>query len=338
MHNKQMVADNRVAIIGGRNIGDEYFGLDDEFGFHDLDVLGVGPIARQASAVFDRYWNSDWVRGIPRQPSDAATAAPSQAEQAAFARLEADPRARRILDGRRSWADELGTLPSLLLPGRSVVHADSPSRAADVRNHMPDAFRALLLGAKREVLIANAYVIPDAVFVDDLRTLRARGVDVRILTNSLASHDVPAVNSHYERWRIPLIEAGSKLHELRHDAAVQAQLVDIAPVRGGFVGLHTKAMVIDRRRSFVGSMNLDPRSEIINAEMGVLIDSEPLAQALSAQIERDMNGANSWRVERAADGSLRWTSDAGTLTRQPARSAWQRVENLFFKLFPPGLY
>jgi putative cardiolipin synthase len=337
MHNKQMIADNRVAIIGGRNIGDEYFGLNPEFNFHDLDVLGVGPVARQASAVFDRYWNSDWVRRIP--PSGAPEdATPSDAAREALARLETDARARLILAGQRSWRDELDRLGPSLHPGRAAVHTDSPSRAASTRNHMPEAFRALLMTARREVLITNAYIIPDQAFIDDLRTLVARGVTVRLLTNSLASHDVPAVNSHYETWRRPLLQTGASLHELRADPAMQAEIVDIAPVRGAFTGLHTKAMVIDRSRSFIGSMNLDPRSEILNAEMGVLVDSEPLARALAAGMERDMTGANSWRVELDAQGALRWTSDAGSLDRQPARNPWQRVENLFFKLFPPSLY
>jgi putative cardiolipin synthase len=338
MHNKQMVADNRVAIIGGRNIGDEYFGLNPAFNFLDLDVLGVGPVARQASAVFDRYWNSEWVRGIPRPPVGSEPVEASAAELEALAQLATDSRARLILAGQRSWAPELASLPATLLPGRSVVHTDSPSRAADVRNHTPEAFRALLLSARREVLITNAYIIPEAVFLEDLRALGARGVKVHILTNSLASHDVPAVNSHYEAWRQPILETGASLHELRPDAAVKTQLVDTAPVDGHFVGLHTKAMVIDRERSFIGSMNLDPRSEVINAEMGVLVDSEPLARALAAAMKREMGGANSWRVELDASGALRWTSDDGTLNRQPARSLWQRIENLVFKLFPPSLY
>jgi putative cardiolipin synthase len=338
MHNKQMVADNRLAILGGRNIGDEYFGLNAAFNFHDLDVLGVGPVARQASAVFDRYWNSVWVRRIAGAAAADDPAPPSAADLEALARLEGDARSRVILAGQRSWAPELAALESSLQPGRSVVHADSPSRAATVRNHMPEAFRAVLLSARREVLIVNAYIIPDAVFVDDLRALAARGVTVRVLTNSLASHDVPAVNSHYETWRVPLLRAGVQLHELRPDAAVQSQLVDTPPVRGRFVGLHTKAMVIDRQRSFIGSMNLDPRSEVINSEMGILIESAPLAGALAAEMERDMGGANAWRIELDAEERPRWTSDAGTLNRQPARNAWQRLENLFFKLFPPNLY
>jgi putative cardiolipin synthase len=338
MHNKQMIADNRAAIIGGRNVGDEYFGLNAGFNFHDLDVLGVGPVAREASAVFDRYWNSDWVRGIPRENAFGLAPERSAAEEAAFAALMSDPRAREELAGKHSWAAEMDSLATTLLAGRSAVHTDSPSRAETTRNHMPEAFRALLRSAQREVLITNAYIIPDDALITDLNELRARGVTVRILTNSLASHDVPAVNSHYETWRKPMLQAGVALYELRADAAVQATVVDTAPVHGRFVGLHTKAMVIDRQRSFVGSMNLDPRSEVINSEMGVVIDSAELASALAQAMQQDMGGSNSWSVTLGPDDALRWTSDAGTQSTQPARGAWQRVQNAFFKLFPPNLY
>lgn len=337
MHNKQMIADNRVAIIGGRNIGDEYFGLNAGFNFHDLDVLGVGPVARQASSVFDRYWNSDWVRRIPL--TDTAAAPPrSAAESEALAALDADARARLLLDGRHAWSGDLDHLSRALKPGRSSVHTDSPSRAANVHNQVPEAFRALMRSASKEVLITNAYIIPDANFIADLDELAQRGVRVRILTNSLASHDVPAVNSHYESWRKPILRTGAELYEFRPDPAIQAVVVEFPPFAGRFAGLHSKAMVIDRRRSFVGSMNLDPRSEIINAEMGVVIDSEPLAAALAAEMERDMGPANSWRVTLQPDGSLAWADNREPRATQPARSVMQRVENLFFKIFPPSLY
>jgi len=338
MHNKQMIADNRVAIIGGRNIGDEYFGLNTGFNFHDLDVLGVGPVARQASDVFDRYWNSDWVRRIPVVDPAAGAPARSAAEADALARLEADARGRILLVGDQSWRAALRDLPGSLHPGRSSVHTDSPSRADDVRNHMPEAFRKLMRSARSEVLITNAYIIPDANFMADLRELAARGVRIRILTNSLASHDVPAVNSHYEGWRRPILATGAELYEFRPDPAIKASIVEYPPFRGQFAGLHTKAIVIDRSRSFIGSMNLDPRSEIINAEMGVIIDSEALAAALAAEMERDMSPANSWRVVLQSDGGLRWIADGETRSTQPARSFMQRIENLVFKLFPPNLY
>jgi cardiolipin synthase C len=337
MHNKQMIADNRAAIVGGRNVGDEYMGLNAEFNFHDLDVLGIGPVARQASGVFDRYWNSDWVRRIPAAgATDEGVLTPEVIELPPAA--AAHPAMQALVSGARSWAAELGGLPATLSIGRSLVHTDSPSRAASSRNHMPEAFRALMRSARREVLISNAYIIPDENFMSDLRELAGRGVKVHILTNSLASHDVPAVNAHYESWRRAILQSGAALHELRSDAAIRAELVDTPPVRSGFVGLHVKAMVIDRERSFIGSMNLDPRSEVFNSEMGVVVDSAALAQALARGIERDMSGANSWQVALAGDGSLRWRSDAGERDSQPARSFWQRVQNLVFKLAPASYY
>jgi putative cardiolipin synthase len=344
MHNKQLVVDNRAAIIGGRNIADEYFGLNPTFNFHDLDVLGVGPVARDASRVFDRYWNSGWAGRLPPPAgssppgSSSPPAEPSVAAARAIAALGAEPLPVGPARAGAPRPPEVGRLASLTHPGRGRVHADPPSRDAATRNRMPETFRALLRSARTEVLIVNAYIIPDDTFVADLGELNARGVAVRILTNSLSSHDVPAVNSHYERWRPAILATGAVLHELRADPAIQATVVDTSPVRSRFTGLHVKAMVVDRERAFVGSMNLDPRSEVFNAEMGVVVDGAPLARALAASMERDLSGANSWRVEAGPDGALRWTSDAGTLERQPARSAWQRVENVFFKLFPPSLY
>ena len=337
MHNKQMVVDNRVAIIGGRNIGDEYLGLNLDFNFHDLDVLGVGPVARQASAVFDRYWNSEWVARIPPSgPSGAAAPTPAMIELPPAA--AAHPAMQGLVAGSRNWGAELAALPESLMIGGSTVHTDSPSRAAATRNHMPEAFRTLMRSAQREVLITNAYIIPDETFIADLQELANRGVRVRILTNSLASNDVPAVNAHYEGWRAQILRTGASLHEFRQDPAIKAEFIDTAPVRSGFAGLHTKAMVIDRDRSFVGSMNLDPRSEIFNSEMGVIIGSASFAEALARRMERDMEGANSWQVALAADGSTIWRNDAAERNTQPARNIWQRLENAFFKIFPSSYY
>ncbi|GCL62082.1 phospholipase D-like domain-containing protein [Pseudaquabacterium pictum] len=338
MHNKQMVADNRTAILGGRNIGDEYMGLNPAFNFHDLDVLGVGPVARQASAVFDRYWNSSWVRRLPPpQPgADARRLTPAMIELPPAA--AAHPATRAIAAGQRDWTADMLALAHTLTPGRSAVHADPPSRAEGSANRMPAAYRALMRSAQREVLISNAYVIPDAGFMADLQDLAARGVRVRILTNSLSSNDVPAVNAHYGPWRQRLLQAGVQLHELRADAAIQAAVVDTPPVKSGFVGLHVKAMVVDRQRSFIGSMNLDPRSEIFNSEMGVVVDSPVLAAQLARHLERDMGPDNSWQVVAAPEGGLHWHSSAGTLASEPARHVWQRVQNLLFKLLPASYY
>jgi putative cardiolipin synthase len=189
-----------------------------------------------------------------------------------------------------------------------------------------------------ELLVVNAYLIPDPKAFDSLRSLTQRGVRVRVLTNSLASHDVPAVNSHYKQWRQPLVEAGIELYEIRPDAAIRREVADTPPTMSKFMGLHIKAMVVDRQWVFIGSMNLDPRSMQLNSEMGAIIDSPCLAEALARLMERDMAPDNSWQVQLDPQRELRWVSGNQVLSTQPARSLWQRVEDLIFMLFPRDLY
>ncbi len=191
---------------------------------------------------------------------------------------------------------------------------------------------------RREVLVTNAYIIPDEKTVGEIAGLVRGGVRFRVLTNSLASHDVPAVNSHYKAWRKPLLAAGVELHEMRHDAAVQSTLADTAPVKAGFMGLHVKAMVIDRERVFIGSMNLDPRSTGLNSEMGVVVESAGLARELAAAMERDMAAGNAWRLTLDERGEVLWTAGEMRTSIQPARSLWQRVQDVVFMLFPRDLY
>lgn len=333
MHNKLLVADNRAAVIGGRNVGNEYFGLSPHFNFRDLDVIGVGPVARQASAVFDTFWNSEWV--VPAARASSGTA-PEAVDAEARSRL-ASPALERFPREPRDWRAELQSLAAGLHPGTSRVHTDRPDPDA-LHHHMPAAIRALVATAKREILVTNAYIIPDERFVAALGQLTARGVRTRVLTNSLASHDVPAVNSHYKAWRKPLLAAGVELHEMRHDAAVQPRLADTPPVKAGFMGLHVKAMVIDRERVFVGSMNLDPRSSELNSEMGVVVESAGLAGELAAAMERDMAAENAWRLTLDERGDVLWTAGAVRTSVQPARNFWQRVQDVVFMLFPRDLY
>jgi cardiolipin synthase C len=337
MHNKALIADNRATILGGRNIGDEYLGLNPEFNFHDLDAIGVGPVARQASAVFDLYWNSEWVmpvsalgRHTTQADGDATRARLSQqlAQAPALTQFQIPP---------RSWSVEIAALRGRLHIGTSRVASDVPVAGA-IRQEMVEVLYDLAAGAKRELLIINAYIIPDGRTIESLRKLQAGGVKTKVLTNSLASHDVPAVNSHYKQWRKPILETGVWLYELRHDAAIQPLVSDTPPTRAKFMGLHSKGMVVDRERVYIGSMNFDPRSARINTEMGVIVESPGLAEALAKVIERGMQPANSWRVELTDAGGLRWTNDRETVTRQPARSWWQRVEDVLFMAFPKELY
>jgi putative cardiolipin synthase len=192
--------------------------------------------------------------------------------------------------------------------------------------------------AQKELLIMNAYVIPSQPAVDFIQQLTDRGVDVRILTNSLASHDVPAVNSHYEPWRDDFIKAGVELFEFRADAAIQSTHIDVPPIQAGFSGLHSKSAVADGRYVFIGSMNLDPRSARINTEMGAFVDSPELAEDMRQIILRDMSGENAWHVQLDEDGDIFWQNSDETTSTQPARDGMQRVMNVLMKVGPKEQY
>ncbi len=337
MHHKAMIVDNRAAILGGRNIGDGYMGMDAGFNFHDLDVMGIGPVARQASDVFDMYWNSDWVVPVSALGPDSLSSQEAEGKRASLAEeLVATPALERFPLEPRNWSVEFDALAPGLHIGSSRVATDVPTADA-IRQAMVEAIYDLLQTAQREVLIVNAYIIPGERALDTLHGLAEQGIEIGILTNSLASHDVPAVNSHYGPWRRPLVEAGVDLYEMRHDAAIQPGIADTPPTQAGFMGLHSKAMVVDRERVYIGSMNFDPRSVAINTEMGVIVESPGLAEALAQLIERDMLPANSWRVEIDGD-RLSWVNDRERVYRQPARDFWQRVQDVMFKFFPKDLY
>ena len=344
MHNKLMIADNRAAIVGGRNIGDEYFGYSQESNFRDLDVLGVGPVARQASDVFDRFWNSSWVVQVKELKLHPKRQDVRAQRRSLVKTAEDSTVLQRFPLARADWHATFADLTPSIDAGSSRVVTDVPAAAQTdgasraVRHRMPAAIRELMASAQKELLIDNAYVIPEPVDISFFHDLTARGVKIRMLTNSLASQDMPAVNSHYKQWRKELIDAGVELYESRADAAIQPLVADTPPTHAEFMGLHVKAIVVDGTRVFIGSMNLDRRSNDLNSEMGVLVESEPLGRRLSALMERDMRPENAWRLSLDSRGRVEWTAQGQTLTRQPARSVWQRLQDLVFMLFPKSLY
>ena len=188
--------------------------------------------------------------------------------------------------------------------------------------------------AQREILIVNAYIIPDDAMLQTLRGAVERGVRVRLLTNSLASNDVPAVTAKYKNYREALLDTGAELYELRAHPEIQPGVVDTAPVKAEFAGLHTKAIVVDRDTVFIGSLNLDPRSIELNTEMGMIVASPGLGEEVAAIAERDMAPGNSWRVQLDENGKLIWESVEGIVTRQPAQNDWQRFQAWVFGVLP----
>jgi putative cardiolipin synthase len=332
MHNKLIVADNHIAILGGRNLGDEYFGLNSTFNFLDIDVLGVGPVARESSELFDHFWNNPAVVSASAFGHDQPEESPEEIASADLERLKKSERLQHVPIERQNWDAILKPFVQRLHPGTSKVVYDTLGEDT-ISQKMATIIPAFSKTAKNELLVVNAYLIPDEDMLKGARDLVQKGVKIKILTNSLASQDVPAVNSHYGPWRKAILDTGVELYELRPDALIKTQ-TDTPPIVSGFIGLHSKASVVDRTSVYIGSFNLDPRARDFNTEMGVLIDSPELAEELAQLAEELMQPQNSWQVKLNDEGKLIWQSGEDIRTRQPAQSFWQRVQDWFFKLFP----
>jgi putative cardiolipin synthase len=336
MHDKLMIVDGNAAVVGGRNLGDHYFGLSHDYNFHDLDVLGFGHIARQANDMFDHFWNSEWVVSA----DNIETEHDAEFAQERWREIQQKNRAAEELKtfgvDQEDWRDELAAVAEELRIGTSFLVYDSTTEDEIEQNVAQKMFRFLGM-AQQELLITNAYIIPGPTFIDFMQSLADRGTRVRILTNSLESHDVPAVNSHYKDWRDDILNTGAELYELRADAAITS-VVDVPPVEGEFIGLHTKAVVVDRKMVFIGSMNFDPRSANINTEAGAFIESPGLAEDLARVMERDMGPANAWQVLLDEDGDPYWVNSDRTVYKQPARNGTQRIMDKIFKMFPKDQY
>lgn len=343
MHNKLWIADSRLAIVGGRNIGDEYFGAHEAFNFGDLGVLLAGQAAIDASMQFDEYWNSD--SAVPLS-AFARTAAPDAALETARSAFAAHRAAAadsdyvaRILRLRDEGALGLG-LDALRRGGAVRVLADDPRKVqgGDGPLRMLDEVRALLGRARAEAILVSPYFVPMRSGTDGLLGLRARGVSVAVLTNSLAANDVAAVHGGYSRWRRPLLRGGVVVHELKP-----------LPGSGGGDGdgdgrigasrasLHTKAVVADRRWAFVGSFNMDPRSARLNTESGVLIDDPAFAAEVCAYYERAIGPQRSWQV-RLVDDRLRWYDVVDgrevEVAAEPGAGLGRRATAWLFRMLP----
>jgi len=308
MHNKTFVADNAAAVLGGRNIGDEYFQASERTEFGDFDVLAVGPLVREISASFDDYWNSGLA--IPIQALLAV-----KPSSDALQRYRDEIGENRAQLGESPYARELAKAKSLkgtIADSRALVWAhaallyDSPDKSkvesgeedgSLLRRRLGEAVR----GVKSELLIVSPYLVPGDGGMRLLEGLRDRGVRVRILTNSLASTDMPIVHAGYRHYRTRLLEDGVELYEVRpslgNPGGGGSSLK--SPSSGQFA-LHAKVFVLDRTRIFVGSMNFDRRSLKLNTEVGLLIDSPELARQVVSRFDAIAQPANCYVPTLAA--------------------------------------
>jgi putative cardiolipin synthase len=356
MHNKSFTADNQVTILGGRNIGDEYFEARPDVDFRDRDLVAIGPVVTQVSSEFDLYWNGD--AAVPISALRRDRPSPEDVTQAR-AKLQASAETQRTgvyADAVRDSAivAELTSRSLALSWGPGTVLYDDPAKirtdSTERGAHLAPQLRPELDAVREEIILVSPYFVPGDEGVALLLRMRELGVRVRVLTNSLASTDVTAVHSGYQRYRRPLLEAGVELYEVKPTAR---RGEDRAGRRDGDTegirlsgsrraALHAKCMVFDRRLVFIGSMNLDPRSLYVNTEIGVLLRNPEVARLLAEEFDRAV-AANAYRLvlSRPDDESaprVEWITQENSAevryTSEPLTSAWQRFKVWFLSLLP----
>ncbi len=335
MHNKSFTADNQASIVGGRNVGDEYFGATAGVLFTDLDVLAVGPAAQDVSADFDRYWASASaypVQGLlPAAPPGALHALGEQrlalqrapAAQAYTGAIQRSDFARQLLQHE---------LPLHWVPVRML--SDDPAKAlqgAPPEGLLLPQLEAALGSPQRSLELVSPYFVPTAGGMASLERLVGSGVRVRVLTNAYEATDVPIVHAGYARYRRPMVAMGVQLYEMRRLVPEQSSGQGSGLTqRLGSSGssLHAKTLAVDGERLFVGSLNFDPRSAHLNTELGFLIDSPVLARELTHFFDSAVPAA-SYRVALGEGGALRWHSGVGdpppVHVREPQTTWWGRA-------------
>ncbi|HXE54391.1 MAG TPA: phospholipase D family protein [Tepidisphaeraceae bacterium] len=331
MHNKSFTVDNQATIVGGRNVGDEYFDAGQGVSFADLDVLAVGPVVAEVAGDFERYWTSrsscPAERVLP--PVDEASVADLEA---AASRAERAPGARAYMQALASSAFVQTLLAGQLPLEWAAAHmvSDDPTK---VLGRLPDdalmwsRLKRILGVPTQELELVSPYFVPGWAGEKFLDTLARRGVTTTVLTNSLEATDVPAVHAGYARWRKPLLMAGVRLFEMKREFSSP-------PVRAhGRSGssnssLHAKTFSVDRARVFIGSFNFDPRSARLNTEMGLVIESPALAQAMADSLARHLR-SRAYEVRLRKSGRLQWLEQRDghevIHTEEPGTGVWRRA-------------
>ncbi len=328
MHNKLFVADNALAITGGRNIGDQYFVRDGQSNFIDVDVIAAGSVVPQLSESFDAFWNSRYAYPIASLAQATAGAPGAQIQESGPLDEDADWLARDLDAHRLS----LQWIPATVLADRPAKIAADTS--AGVPETIADNIASLMRSATQEVVIISAYFVPGADGMALMHELAQRGVRIRILTNSLASTDSPLVYNGYAHYRKPLLELGAELYEVRPH--LSDKRLRFHPFRHSLASLHAKALVIDGKTVFIGSLNMDGRSRRINSELGLVIRSRDIAHQVISLFD-DISADGSYKLSLAGPSrQLQWRSEEQGVERvwnQDPRT--RRLQRLWLHLLAP---
>jgi putative cardiolipin synthase len=338
MHNKIFLVDGVAAVLGGRNIGDEYFGQDLSFNFQDMDAIALGEVAADAGEAFDLFWNAELaipVAALNSNPEQMPTIAQTSELAAARARMRpVDEREQDPAEAAQVWLDALSD--ELLWTDARVI-VDRPDRSSE---HPDSAFMALAqdpsVKPSESAVIQTAYLIPNGPIMGNLEAFHSDGVSIKILTNSAQSNNHNSVHAFYVPYRKRLIEAGVELYEVQSNGSLAAYLDRVG--EDARAGLHTKAMVVDERIAVIGSYNMDPRSRVWNSEIALIVDHPGFAAEVLEEMARDFAPDAAWRLSLDSADKLLWSGEVGgemvELNKDPDTTWWNRFVWGVMRIFP----
>ena len=337
MHNKVIIADNSLAVVGGRNMGDHYFGVKEKTNFRDLDIAAVGPIVRDISDAFDNFWASNW--SVPMEvvvDRPYTTDDLKAAQTRRLSNLSQGNYPYSIEQEMAALQETAETFRSQLIWAPGIIAWDDPATLEETgeTREVISSFRNRIQRLEHSFTIESAYFVAGERGLKNLTRLVDRGVDVRIMTNSLVSNDVLAAHAGHANYRKQIVKAGGELYEFRADSAgVREDWDDVSRA-----ALHTKALVFDDEAIFVGSFNLDPRSSNINTEAGLYVESPELAAELKAFMDDGVQSKNAYRLTLDAAGNLEWFTEIDGVEvryhKDPLSTFGQRFTAGFYGLLP----
>ena len=343
MHNKSFTADNRTTIIGGRNIADEYFNARDDVNFGDLDVFGVGPVVTDVSTMFDIYWNhvaAVPVPGFTKVPedTDARLAQLRINIQEALESFKGTQYAEAFNESWETIREDTTSDNPIIWADYELVY-DSPDKSdkkkAKTAASIVTPLRESIYSAEEQLTIISPYFVPRKKGEAGFQKLVDKGIDISVITNSLAANNHAIVHSGYVPSRKPLLKMGVNLYEVKNNAKLSG--VDRGGKGASLATVHTKAFLVDNNTFFLGSFNFDPRSAFINTELGVIIKSEVIGNAILDDLDKGV-GDHTYKLRLNEKNNIEWVDDSGpdrvVYTTEPDTSWWLRFKVGFLKLMP----
>lgn len=336
MHNKSLTIDGLITVVGGRNIGDEYFSAKDDLEFADIDAIALGPVVDEVNQAFDLYWND--IRSYPMEalnPKEVDIQAQHRRlEQQIFKHsvksfIKAHRRYAKLIEDK-SFRDFL-----YWCDGRLLV--DHPNKDFGFTQNVATNLGEAMLDATQSILLSSPYFVPGEEGSEALIELSNKGIDVSVITNSLAATDVAAVHSGYKKYRKRLVEANVFVYEIKPDAS-QKQRLAFFGKGASRASLHSKMFVIDEEKLFIGSFNWDPRSINLNTEMGLLLTCPNLAERVFSGVHGELP-YKSYLLEMNEQHNLEWLEsvkgqEVKRYTSEPKASAWRKFQAWIVGLLP----